>query len=213
MYAAGAQVSAQVDANTDSLRKQWAKLQGDATVSVPCQSLDSILDQERIRRATLLSLDVEGAEPIVMSNVRAERFRFVTVEADGREPTKDAQVASILVSAGLAPVESLWLPFGANYIEEAGRQLLPAPLAYRHDRTRGGPFGPGGIAFVLKLRDLLRKYNPLMSAPGPPIPDRRSPRQSRVEGMVRALWDGASPKTDETRRQKQNMNSDAHSES
>ena len=161
MTANGKGVSGQVDAISASLRKQFGAQQGSATVQVPCRSLDALMDSAGLRDATLLSLDVEGAEPIVVQAVQPSRFQMITVEADGREPAKDSMVRRRLLAAGLKLAESLWFPIGRTYVSKQADD--PVGLAYSHDETRQGPFGPGGIGYVRRLHELVRKYSRLMA--------------------------------------------------
>lgn len=50
--------------------------------------------------ATFLSLDVEGAEAVVLGTVDASKFALVLVEADGHDAAKDAAVRRLLERAG-----------------------------------------------------------------------------------------------------------------
>ena len=77
------------------------------TVRVPCTRLDSLmggrvgLGMGGDSTVTFLSLDVEGAEELVLSTVDPARFRVVLVELDGMNRSKDAAVVSRLRRAGL----------------------------------------------------------------------------------------------------------------
>ena len=54
-----------------------------------------------LRSAHFLSLDVEGAEEIVLSTVNPAVFSVVLVEVSGHAPAKDSRVLARLAAAGL----------------------------------------------------------------------------------------------------------------
>ena len=58
-------------------------------------------DEAGWRRATFLSLDVEGAEELVLRTVRPDAFDVILVEMDGVDPNKDARVERAILDAGL----------------------------------------------------------------------------------------------------------------
>ena len=98
---AGNAVAAQVDAMSESFRRTWAgKNLRDGVVDVPCAPLSSLMASAGLHSATFLSLDVEGAEALVLETVDAAAFTVVLVEMDGHSPTKDARVHQRLVAAG-----------------------------------------------------------------------------------------------------------------
>ena len=66
-------------------REKYARRIG-GTAKVPCEPLGSLMDRTGIGRATLLSLDVGGAEAKVLSTVDPGRFDVVLVESDGSNP-------------------------------------------------------------------------------------------------------------------------------
>ena len=71
------------------------------TVDVPCRTLRSLLSAARLPRADFLSLDVEGAEEIVLRHAEPWQFRVVLVEWDGEDAQKEARVHALLQAAGL----------------------------------------------------------------------------------------------------------------
>jgi len=69
---------------------------------VPCRELRALMkDEAGWRRATFLSLDVEGAEELVLRTVRPDAFDVILVEMDGVDPNKDARVERAILDAGL----------------------------------------------------------------------------------------------------------------
>jgi FkbM family methyltransferase len=82
---------------------QWAKLHSNATVEVPCAPLGHLMRREGFARSTYLSLDVEGAELLVLRTVTNAPFPFsiVLVEADSSNIAKNSAVRAILRGAGL----------------------------------------------------------------------------------------------------------------
>lgn len=81
---------------------------------VPCQPLTSIMSDVGFPRATFLSLDVEGAEELVLKTVVAGAaapadfpFDIVLVEAERTSPDKNERVRGMLRKAGLVrlPIE------------------------------------------------------------------------------------------------------------
>ena len=91
---------------------------GYQTVSVPCRSLESILVEHSARhlhgreRVDFFSLDVEGAEAMVLRTVRSSRFGVVKVETGyghngWNYSSKDAEVARLLEAGGLVRVHKL----------------------------------------------------------------------------------------------------------
>jgi FkbM family methyltransferase len=74
-------------------------------VQVPCQSLESILyppgSSAPAVDVDFLSLDVEGAEDVVMQTADPKHFQLVLVELDGLHPPKDDRVRRMLMAGGL----------------------------------------------------------------------------------------------------------------
>ena len=71
------------------------------TVQVPCKPLRHLMASAGLRSAHFLSLDVEGAEEIVLSTVNPAVFSVVLVEVSGHAPAKDSRVLARLAAAGL----------------------------------------------------------------------------------------------------------------
>jgi len=151
----GGPVAGQLSTMAASHRAQWGAQQGTRAVMVPCSSLDAIMDEAGLANATFFSLDVEGAEELVLRNVRPQRFSVVTVEIDGRDPERDGRIYAAMAAAGLRNASSLWLPFGGNFL--APGLSSPAALPVERDRSRQGPWGPGGTKFKAELHRVLHQ--------------------------------------------------------
>ena len=82
----GGAVAGAVATMSPTKRKQWEGVLGNVSVDVPCAPLPHIMRQAGFERATLLSLDVEGAEKFVLDTVPSHEFPFdvVLVEANNR---------------------------------------------------------------------------------------------------------------------------------
>ena len=59
------------------------------TVSVPCEPLSSIMSRTGYPNATLLSLDVEGAEDLVLGTASPSAFQVILVESDGFDCSRE----------------------------------------------------------------------------------------------------------------------------
>jgi FkbM family methyltransferase len=73
----------------------------DHLVDVPCRPMSSMLADANLTSPTFLSLDVEGAEEIVVRTFNPSAFKVILVEADGTEPEKDDNVRSLFAESGL----------------------------------------------------------------------------------------------------------------
>eukprot|EP00316_Scyphosphaera_apsteinii_P002089 CAMPEP_0119298412 /NCGR_PEP_ID=MMETSP1333-20130426/596_1 /TAXON_ID=418940 /ORGANISM="Scyphosphaera apsteinii, Strain RCC1455" /LENGTH=287 /DNA_ID=CAMNT_0007299515 /DNA_START=132 /DNA_END=995 /DNA_ORIENTATION=+ len=71
-----------------------------SSVLVPCRPLATLMAEASIWKADFLSLDVEGAEELVISTVDPALFKVIVVELDGRNRSKDDNVKARLHAAG-----------------------------------------------------------------------------------------------------------------
>jgi FkbM family methyltransferase len=99
----GDAVSGQLIAMTARHKYKWRKELGGGIEPVPCGTLPELMEEHGFASgANFLSLDVEGAEEIVLRTAfPALRFDAVYVEVDGTDPAKDARVGTLLRAAGL----------------------------------------------------------------------------------------------------------------
>jgi FkbM family methyltransferase len=154
----GAGVAGMPDAFNEFHRKQWRTVnKPHETVEVPCRPLDDLMDAAGLPSATFFSLDVEGAEAIVLQNVRPQRFGVVTIEADGHNEAKDAAAIGTLEGAGLRRVDkAFFLPWAATFVNPVLAGVGPVPaLRVRRDSSRNGPFGAGGSRFKAALHRIV----------------------------------------------------------
>ncbi|KAL1522052.1 hypothetical protein AB1Y20_021697 [Prymnesium parvum] len=89
--------------------------------AVPCQPLPAIMIEAGFPRVNFLSLDVEGAEEVVMKTVMRTAgteddfpFDVVMVEIDHRNRTKDDRVVAMIKSAGLKQIPIPQAPGSRN---------------------------------------------------------------------------------------------------
>ena len=101
--AAGGAVAGQPGLMAAGHRTAWGGVnQLQRTVKVPCTSLTALMEGALLQGgANFLSLDVEGAEDVVLSNVDPAKFQVVVVEQDSFSDAKNARVRKRLESAGL----------------------------------------------------------------------------------------------------------------
>ena len=78
-----------------------------AVVDVPCAPLSSLMRDADLSTATFLSIDVEGAEDLVLSTVDPSTFQLIVVESDGFDLPKEARVHEILTKAGMQLSDSI----------------------------------------------------------------------------------------------------------
>jgi len=83
-------------------------------VVTPCAPLGTIMQRAGFDRATFLSLDVEGAEWMVINTVDPMLFDIIFVEADGNDKDKDLKVKRYILEAGL--VWARYFSLGKNGI-------------------------------------------------------------------------------------------------
>lgn len=117
-------------------------------VHVPCRSLQSILRlgdhmprQHKLRaplehkpRFALLSLDVEGAEDLVIRTVDPALFSLIVVEVDGYDRAKDARVHAAITAAGLRLATRLRVERSHVYVRPHLTEVL---WTARHSVWRG----------------------------------------------------------------------------
>jgi len=92
-----------------SWERRAARTEGVAAApvaAVPCAPLAALMTRWGRERATFLSLDVEGAEELVLQTVDPGAFDIILVEQDGLNPQRDAAVTASIRSAGLQRVTS-----------------------------------------------------------------------------------------------------------
>ena len=142
MTVAGAEVSGQIDAMADKFVRNWHHRNlPSATVAVPCAPLSSLMDDADLPTADLLSLDVEGAEAIVLRTVDPARFWVVLVEMDGLSASKDEEVHQLLTASGLVHLARLRIPNSRVYARHDARK----PFALSRRRETGTSRGPGSV--------------------------------------------------------------------
>lgn len=128
--AAGDEVSGQVEQMAARFQSSWKhRNRPSETVAVPCAPLSSLMHAAKMVRADLLSLDVEGAEAIVLRTIDPTAFRYVLVEMDGLRADKDEEVHARLLGAGLEHVAHLRVPNSRVYARPFDRAIASARSA------------------------------------------------------------------------------------
>ena len=116
-------------ANVDHMSRRHRSMhRHQPTVSVPCEPLSSIMSRTGHPNATLLSLDVEGAEDLVLGTVSPSAFQVIVVESDGFDRSKEQRVHSIITAAGLQlqdTANGLQVPRSRVYLQPT---VHPVPL-------------------------------------------------------------------------------------
>ncbi|KAL1520014.1 hypothetical protein AB1Y20_023494 [Prymnesium parvum] len=77
------------------------------TVTIPCKSLVDIMADAGFHSAQFLSLDVEGAEDLVLEAADPSAFDLVMVETEGKTNGTKQRVHTLLSQAGLQPLRGL----------------------------------------------------------------------------------------------------------
>ena len=88
-----------------------------AVVEVPCRSLTSLMQDNGLPSgADFLSLDVQGAEELVLSAVDPAVFKVIMVEMDGFDKAKQRRIHSLILKAGLKQAnKSFTVPYSRVY--------------------------------------------------------------------------------------------------
>jgi len=84
--------------------RSWGRRipQRKAVVEVPCRSLTSLMQENGLPSgAELLSLDVQGAEELVLRSVDPAVFKVIVVEMDGFDKERERRIHSLILDAGL----------------------------------------------------------------------------------------------------------------
>ena len=98
-----------------------------SVVEVPCRSLTSLMQDNGLPSgAEFLSLDVQGAEELVLSAVDPAVFKVVMVEMDGFDKAKESRVHSLLHKAGLVQANKTFsVPYSRVYVHRTKPQAQP----------------------------------------------------------------------------------------
>ena len=99
---AGGPVAGQVGMFSPLHQQTWAHVNKPSkTVRVPCQALQGLLAENHLKAgATFLSLDVEGAEELVLSTVQPSVFKVIIVETDGSDRGKEERIKQRIIGDG-----------------------------------------------------------------------------------------------------------------
>ena len=93
----------------------------------------------RTRRVDLLSLDVEGAEALVLSTISPlTRIKAVVVELDGTDRAKDEKARKLLRDAGMRRAETLKVANSEVFLREGVVEKLSLISSFTDRKTRRG---------------------------------------------------------------------------
>ena len=101
------------------LWSHWNRAKG--TMNVSCAPLQTILRRagyDERSEFDLLSLDVEGAEALVLSTVSTAMFKAVLIELDGTDKNKDEQARKLLHAGGLRQAKHLRVTNSEVFLRE-----------------------------------------------------------------------------------------------
>lgn len=125
----GSNFAGVVDAMPTTLRHRAIQLRyGARTVAVPCSPLHSLLRRHGFERADFFSLDVEGAEKVVLESLDRPAGRYfstILVEADGRDPSKDEGVDRLARAAERMRRGNLVVRNSRAYLQTALTDMWP----------------------------------------------------------------------------------------
>ena len=113
---------------------RWGFGTNDVIKLIPCKPLHVILRAagHASGGADFLSLDVEGAEEMVLRNALPGAFKVVLVETDGDRPAKEAAVRGLLEAAGHVLTHELRLGYRKHggWSQVYMQKRLAAPLGF-----------------------------------------------------------------------------------
>ena len=109
-------------------RSHFASQTRGEMVQVPCTSLTGLMAEAGLPKANFLSLDVEGAEALVLAAVDPGVFDLIVVERDSSDADRMQRVHTLITQAGLQRADSLHVPYSLVYVR---RGVVERPL----DRT------------------------------------------------------------------------------
>jgi len=135
----------------------WNRAKG--TRNVSCAPMSTLLNRSGFGEVDIdfLSLDVEGAEALVLSTVSPSIFKMVLVEMDGSDPAKDERARGILRAAGMRRIPSLTLTADQGVSEVYLRAGLEAREPARDACTkRASSMGCHGSVTSTQLRQAIR---------------------------------------------------------
>ena len=106
--ATGGAVATAVDYAAPGFLEAWKDALGEDRVVVPCIPLQFIIDATGLLDIDFFSLDVEGAEKLVLETVDLGKtnIRLIMIEQDGWNKTKDQWVRDHLAKHGFEMVET-----------------------------------------------------------------------------------------------------------
>ena len=177
MSRAGGAVAAVVDFASHSYMAKWGRHMGGAheRINVTCREMRDIMREAGYAHAHFLSLDVQGAEEVVLRTADIRSFSTVLVEAEGTSVEKNRRVHDLLLSHGFRQLPN---PTASRAHRGSGYNEIYAQSSVRDIRpsqTRTYSFGrkpANGLAEIITTLQSLKAMRSYDKPPGgcPPRP-------------------------------------------
>ena len=103
---AGGGIATAITSSNPKFMKGWHQDHDDSqSLYSHCLPLQALIDSTAWYHIDLLSLDVEGAELLVLKTIdfHVTHIRVILVELDGDNPSKDSEVRNFLTASGFVP--------------------------------------------------------------------------------------------------------------
>ena len=98
--------------------------QDNATIAVPCRALSAIMAAAGISAARFLSLDVEGAETLVLSTIDPATFDVIMVETQAHSAAMCRSIDDLILRDGtMRRANASWVPFSTVYMRKGVREV------------------------------------------------------------------------------------------
>lgn len=137
MTVAGGAMAADQERMMGRLRRMHA---GAPTARVPCAPLSALMRDAGLESgATLLTLDVEGAEAMVLGTVDPALFQVVVVEIATFSKARDALVHDLLTKAGHVLQKELRVPKSHVYLQPSVLALPLRSVSWEDDKLYPRP--------------------------------------------------------------------------
>jgi len=125
----GQQNAGMPDAMSEAYVRMWGRSipKRNTVVEVPCRSLTSLMHDNGLPEAEFLSLDVQGAEEIVLRAADPSMFKVIMVECDRLDKAKDGRVHTLLLDSGFLEADNPFhVPYSRVYVAKRVTELTSA---------------------------------------------------------------------------------------
>ena len=133
-------ISGQTDLLTEEqvhLYYQGRRPRKNESFVVPCRPLEAIMSAAGYPAANFLSLDVEGAEAMVLSSVDPAVFRVIMVETQAHSANELKRIDNLILREGsrMRRARTLWVPKSTLYVRD---DVLEVPVGHSLVRSMRG---------------------------------------------------------------------------